>query len=137
MEVIRCWEEKGVSISEPFKRYIKVMLAPDTRGVPEICYTHAIIYPKSQTDYHKHDRPELIQVLSGRGVSVCNGVKTEIEPDMALWVKPGEMHQIINTGEESIKLATVFVPGYTAKENLDRILQAADDANKGQGKQRP
>ena len=28
-----------------------------------------------------------------------------------------------------MKLATVFVPGYTAKQNLDRITQAAEEAN--------
>jgi mannose-6-phosphate isomerase-like protein (cupin superfamily) len=133
MEVIKCWEQTGVTIPEPFKRHIKVMLAPDMRGVPEICFSHAILYPKSRTDYHQHDRPELIQVLSGRGMSVCNGVSIEIEADMALWVRAGEMHQVINTGEESLKLATVFVPGYTAKENLDRIARAAAEANSTQG----
>lgn len=135
MEVIRCWEETGTTVPEPFKRHIKVMLAPDTRDVPEITFSHAIIYPRSQTDYHKHDRPELIQILHGRGVSVCNGVRTAVEADMALWVRPGEMHKIVNTGEESIKLATVFVPGYTAKENIQRIVRAASNARKGRGKQ--
>jgi len=130
MEFIRCWEEKGETITEPYKRHIKVMLAPDNRNVPEITFSHAIIYPHSRTDYHKHDRPELILIVSGRGVSVCDGVKTPVEPDVALWVRPGEMHQLINDGEESLKLATVFVPGYTAKENLDRIRQAAEDANR-------
>src|SRR4030042_240337 len=120
MELIRCWEEKGETISEPYKRHIKVMLAPDNRNVPEITFSHAIIYPHSRTDYHKHDRPELILIVSGRGISVCDGVQTPVQPDVALWVRPGEMHQLINDGEESLKLATVFVPGYTPTENLDR-----------------
>ena len=128
MEVIKCWEEEGQTISEPYKRHIKVMLAPDKRNVPEITFSHAIIYPHSKTDYHAHDRPELILIVSGRGISVCEGKEIPIEPDMALWVKAGEMHQVINTGEESIKLATVFIPGYTVKENLDRIVQAAEKA---------
>ena len=131
MEIIKCWVEPGETISEPFARHIKVMLAPDRRNVPEITFSHAIIYPNSRTDYHKHDRPELIQILSGRGISIHDGVKTPVEPDMALWVRAGEMHQIINTGEESIKLATIFVPGYTAKENLERIVDAAKNVKKG------
>lgn len=133
MEVIKCWEEKGETIPEPYTRHIRVMLAPDRRDVPEITFSHAIIHPESRTDYHAHDRPELIQILSGRGISVCDGVETPVEPDMALWVRAGEMHQIINTGPESIKLATVFVPGYTAKENLERIVKAAKSAQKGGG----
>jgi mannose-6-phosphate isomerase-like protein (cupin superfamily) len=105
---------------------MKVMLAPDTRDVPEVTYSHVIINSGSKADYHKHDRPELIQILSGRGISVCEGREITIEPDMALWVRAGEMHQIINTGVESIKLATVFVPGYTARENLERCVWAAE-----------
>ena len=125
MEVIKAWEESGETIAKPFERHIKVMLAPDVRNVPEITYSYAIIYPKSKTDLHQHDRPELIQILSGRGVAVCDAKEIPVEPDMALWVLAGEMHQMINTSEESMKLATVFVPGYTAEENLDRIRSAA------------
>lgn len=128
MEVIKCWEEKSVDIPAPYSRHIKMMLAPDVRNVPEITFSHAIIDPGSQTDYHKHDRPELIMILSGRGIAVCDGKETPIEPDMALWAKAGEMHQIRNTGPESIKLATVFVPGYTVQENIGRIMKAAEDA---------
>jgi len=133
MEIIKCWEEESVTIKEPYRRHIKVMLAPDTRDVPEITYSHAIIDPGSKTDYHKHDRPELIQILSGRGISVCEGKEIPVEPDMALWVRAGEMHQIINTGVESIKLATVFVPGYTARENLERCVRAAEGVSEERG----
>jgi mannose-6-phosphate isomerase-like protein (cupin superfamily) len=129
MEVVRCWEEDGVTIDEPFKRHIKVFLAPDRREVRELTYSHALIYPKSRTDYHSHDRSELIQILSGRGIAVCDEAEVAIQADMALWVRPGEMHQIINTGEESMKLATVFVPAFTAAENFKRC---TDAAGKGQ-----
>jgi len=100
MEIIKCWEEQGETIPEPYARHIKVMLAPDRRDVPEITFSHAIVYPHSQPAYPCHDRPELIQIISGRGVSVCDGVKTPIEPDMALSIRAGEMHQVINTGEQ-------------------------------------
>jgi mannose-6-phosphate isomerase-like protein (cupin superfamily) len=126
MEIVRFWEEEGITIPEPYKRHIKVFLSPDKNNVNEISFHQAIIYPKSKTDYHKHDRPELIIILSGRGISICDEVKTFIEPDMALWVKTGEMHQIINTGEESIKLATVFVPPYTVEQSYKMCLDAAE-----------
>jgi len=59
-----------------------------------------LFVPTSKTDYYKHDRrPELIQILAGRGISVCDGMNTPVEPDIALWVQAGEMHQIINTGK--------------------------------------
>jgi mannose-6-phosphate isomerase-like protein (cupin superfamily) len=126
MEIVRCWEEKGETIPEPYKRTIKVFFAPDKRGVPELTFTQAIIFPHSKTDYHTHDRPELIFIVSGRGTSVCDGKETPIQQDMALWVKAGEKHQVINTESESLKLATVFIPPYTSKELLGYIKHAAE-----------
>lgn len=126
MEVVKCWEEEGVTIPAPYTRHIKAFFAPDKRDVPEMTFTHALLYPNSRTDYHLHDKPELIQIISGHGIAICDGVETEIQPDMALYVRAGEMHQIINTGEETLKLATVFVPGFNSQENFDRCLKAAE-----------
>jgi len=125
MEVVKCWEGEGVTVPEPFKRHIKVFFAPDKHDVPEMTFTHALIYPHSQTDYHKHDKPELIQIVTGHGIAVCDGKKTEIGPDMALYIRAGEMHQMINTGDSTLKLATVFVPGFPSNDNYNRCLDAA------------
>jgi len=132
MKVVKAWEEEGVTIQEPYKRTIKTLFSPDEDkgGIKELLFTHAIIYPHSQTDYHAHDRPELIYIVYGRGVSICEGKEIAIEPDMALWVPAGEMHQIRNTGDESMKLATVFVPGFSGKENIKRCEDAAEASRK-------
>ncbi len=125
MKLVKAFEEQGQTIPEPYKRNIKVLFAPDKNDVPEITFSHAIIYPHSQTDYHKHDRPELIYIVTGRGVSLCEGEEVAVEPDTVLWVPAGEMHQMINRSDETMKLATVFIPGYTAEENYARCQNAA------------
>jgi len=125
MEVIRAWEEEGVKIPPPYARTIKVLFAPDKGNVQEISFSFALINPGSQTDYHAHDRPELIFIVSGRGVAICEGKETPVEPDTVLWVRAGERHQMKNGGAETLKLATVFVPGYTADYNYNRCLEAA------------
>jgi len=130
MEIIKCWEEKGTIIQEPFKRTIKLFLGPDKRNVPECNFTQALIYPGSQTDYHLHDRPELIYVVSGRGIAVCEDVEYPIEADVVFWVPANEMHQVKNTGDDILKLATVFIPGYSSKDHIGRIQKAAEDAQK-------
>lgn len=124
MEVIKFWEEEGTKIPQPYEREIKVFLAPDKRDVPEILFTQAIIAPYSKTDYHKHDRPELIIVLSGEGTAVCEDEKTGIKPEMALWVRKNEMHQVINDNDSVLKLATVFVPPYTSEVLIKNIRSA-------------
>ena len=125
MEIINAWEEKGVKIPKPYSRTIKVLMAPDRKNVDELTFSFALIDPGGQTDYHSHDRPELIYIVSGKGVSTCEGESVEVKTDVVLWVRAGEQHQMKNTGDEILKLATVFVPAYTAEENYKRCLDAA------------
>ncbi len=128
MELVKAWEEEGVKIPAPYARTIKVLFAPDKGNVAELTFSFALIDPFSQTDYHTHDRNELIYIVSGRGLAVSEGREVEVQGDVILWVRPGEKHQIVNTGPETLKLATVFIPPYTAKQNYDRCLNAAKAA---------
>ncbi len=130
MKVVKAWEEKGVLIGAPYRREIKVILAPDKHGVKELTFVQAILHPGSQTDYHIHDRPELITIVTGRGVAVCEGKETAIEPDMVLFMEAGEKHQIKNTGPETMKLANVFVPAITEAETVGPRLKAAAEATR-------
>lgn len=125
MEIARAWEEKGITIPAPYARTIKMLFAPDKGGVNDLSFSFALIDPFSQTDEHTHDRPELIYIVSGRGQAVCDGQVTNVQADTVLWVLAGEKHQMKNTGAETLKLATVFVPGYTAEFNYNRCLEAA------------
>jgi mannose-6-phosphate isomerase-like protein (cupin superfamily) len=125
MKFVKAWEEEGVVVPPPYQRRIKVLFAPDKEGVNELTFSHAILYPGGKTDYHAHDRPELIYVVSGRGIAVCEGEERPVEADVVLWVEKDEKHQMINTGSETLKLATVFIPPYTAAENYERCVAAA------------
>jgi mannose-6-phosphate isomerase-like protein (cupin superfamily) len=126
LKIVKAWEEAGVEIPAPYRRRIKVLFAPDKEGVEELTFSHAILPVAGRTDYHVHDRPELIYVVSGSGVCVHDGAETPIQEDVALWVLAGEHHQIVNRGEIPLKLATVFVPAYKATENYKRCLDAAE-----------
>jgi mannose-6-phosphate isomerase-like protein (cupin superfamily) len=126
LKIVKAWEEKGVEIPAPFRRQIKVLFAPDKDGVEEITFSHAILPPNGRTDYHRHDRPELIYIVSGRGICVHEGEETLVQEDVALWVPAGEQHQMINSGDVPLKLATVFVPAFKASDNYRRCLDAAE-----------
>lgn len=130
MKYVECWKEAGVTIPSPYERNIKVLFAPDKEGVSELMFTQAIISPHSSTDKHSHDRPELIYIVSGRGKVFGELDERDIQADVVLWVEKDELHQIINTGDETLKLATIFIPPYSAQENYDRCLNAAINANK-------
>lgn len=64
-------------------------------------------------------------------ISICEGETINVQADMILWVRTGEKHQMINTGARILKLATVFIPAYTASENYQRCLDAAAQAGSG------
>jgi mannose-6-phosphate isomerase-like protein (cupin superfamily) len=130
LKIVNAWEENGVEIPSPYRRQIKVLFAPDKEGVEELTFSHAILPAGGRTDYHLHDRPELIYVVSGKGICVHEGEETPIQEDVALWVPAGEHHQIVNRGEIPLKLATVFVPAYKAAENYKRCLDAARAQNR-------
>ena len=125
MEIVKAWDEPGVRIPAPYSRTIKVLFAPDKGGVDELTFSFALIDPGGQTDRHSHDRPELIYIVSGRGVAISEGRSYDLQGDVVLWVRAKEEHQIKNTNAETLKLATVFVPAYTAKDNYKRCLDAA------------
>jgi mannose-6-phosphate isomerase-like protein (cupin superfamily) len=126
LKLVKAWEEKGVEIPAPFRRQIKVIFAPDKEGVEELTFSHAILPPNGRTDSHCHDRPELIYIVSGKGICVNEGVETSLEEDVSLWIPAGERHQIMNSGDVPLKLATVFVPAFKASENYRRCLDAAE-----------
>ncbi len=132
MKLVKAWEEKGVEIPAPYQRTIKVFFAPDKEGVNDLTFSHALIPPQGRTDYHEHDRPELIYIVSGNGICLHDGEETPITADMILWVLAGEKHQMINTGYEQLKLATVFIPAYNAVDNYKRCLDAAEKIRKGE-----
>jgi len=129
MKIVRAWEEPGVTVPAPYARHIKVLFAPDRGDVKDLTFSFALIYPESCTDMHTHDRPELIFIVNGRGKSICNGTEYSVEPDTILWIEAGEEHQMINTGNDTLKLATVFIPPYTAEANYSRCMKAAEAAS--------
>jgi mannose-6-phosphate isomerase-like protein (cupin superfamily) len=124
MEINDTRHEPGVKIPPPYARHIQVLLAPDRHNVSEVTFSVVHIEPDGGTDYHSHDRPELIYIVYGEGIGVCEGVETPLTEDTVLWVRAGEKHQIKNTGIGYMKLATVFTPAYTAEANYARCIQA-------------
>ncbi len=129
MKLVKAWEKEGVKVPIPYSRTIKVLLSPDRENVEELTFSLALIDPGGQTDYHAHDRPELIYVVSGRGVYACDGESYEVQGDVVIWAPAWEKHQMKNTGSETLRLATVFVPAYSAEHLLGNILQAAEAAS--------
>ncbi len=126
MKLINTHEIEGKIIPDPYKRLIKVVFSSDINNVPEINFSSVSIFPKSKTDYHGHDRPELIYIVSGEGILNCNRKEYKIKEGVVIWVTSKDKHQIINTGNDFLKIVTVFIPGYDSRELLGGIIESAE-----------
>jgi len=127
MEYVPAGSEAGISVPAPFARSIQVLFAPDRRSVEELTFSLVQIEAGGGTDYHIHDRPELILIVSGDGRVVVDGDEFGVEGGDALYIRTGEWHSLKASGSEPLHLATVFTPGITAESNYDRCLGAASE----------
>ncbi|MFB3879694.1 MAG: cupin domain-containing protein [Armatimonadota bacterium] len=129
MKVASIEDEYGVSIASPYERTIKVLFAPDRRGVPELTFSHVTIPPGGGTDSHAHDRPELIYIVSGTARCASPDGAEVRGPGAALWAETGELHELRNAGDEPLTIVTVFVPPYRAEQLYAACLERAAAAS--------
>jgi mannose-6-phosphate isomerase-like protein (cupin superfamily) len=58
----------------------------------------------------KHDVDQFIYLVDGEGTAVLGDSETELEKGHAVCVPAGTWHNIINGGDEPMKLMTVYSP---------------------------
>jgi len=88
--------EKGVSgVSK------QVLLGPED-GAPNFTLRRFTVEPGGYTFYHTHDFEHEVYVLAGKGVARSDRGETKIIADTVVLVMPNDVHQFVNTGEESL-----------------------------------
>lgn len=68
------------------------------------------IQPGDDIGLETHDLDQFIRIEQGKAKAVLNGEEQEIEDDFAVVIPAGTEHNIINTGDEELKLYTVYSP---------------------------
>jgi mannose-6-phosphate isomerase-like protein (cupin superfamily) len=66
------------------------------------------------------DRDQFFRVEKGKGEIWIDGAMTRIESDMAMIVPAGARHNVKNTGDEPLKLYTIYGP----PEHMDGTVHA-------------
>jgi mannose-6-phosphate isomerase-like protein (cupin superfamily) len=103
----------GSRIDKPFERELRVIMSPQTHEDVTL-FTLMMFIPAPNggcTDFHAHEGSgELVVVLGGRGRAFMRGKEYELRPGIAIYAPPGVTHKTLNTGNEPLKLACVFVP---------------------------
>lgn len=65
---------------------------------------------KEEIGMEVHGQDQFIRVEEGTGMAILNGVEHPIEDGVAVVVPAGTNHNIINTGNEPLKLYTIYAP---------------------------
>ncbi len=68
------------------------------------------LLPGEEIGAEVHKLDQFIRVEKGSGKAVLDGEEHEIKDGFAVIVPSGTMHNIINTGGESMKLYTLYAP---------------------------
>jgi mannose-6-phosphate isomerase-like protein (cupin superfamily) len=115
------WNETSDRREAPFERLVVPLFGPNLRGVQELNAHLVSIPPQSGTDYHTHVIGELIYIVSGTGVALMNDEQFDLKPDTVFWAPAGVFHHVRNTGNEQMKIFTVFAPGMVRKTQRSQI----------------
>ena len=106
----------------------------DNENFREVLYTASYmqlvvmsIPAKEDIGKETHGQDQFIRVESGDGEAVLDGTKHELTDGIALVIPAGTEHNITNTGEEPLKLYTI----YATPHHKDDVVHATKkDAEK-------
>lgn len=121
MSIVKTYEKKGFISDLPNRRLLKVLVSPKRDNeLQNMSVGMTIISPGDKTKYAAHETSEeIMYIISGRGEALIDGVKSKIYPDMLISLPIASMHQLINTGDESLKLLWVYSPSGPEEEYID------------------
>lgn len=66
--------------------------------------------PGEEIGEETHTLDQFLRVEEGSGVVILDDVETKVEDDFAIIVPAGAKHNVINTGNEAMKLYTLYSP---------------------------
>ena len=103
----------GAKVPKPFERELKFIMSPEThKDVQGFSLLVATLAPNGGcTDLHSHkDSGELMIFMTGKGKAWLAGEEYPLKPGAVIYAPPGVEHKTMNTGDEPLSIACVFVP---------------------------
>jgi len=66
--------------------------------------------PGEEIGSEVHELDQFLRIEDGKGVAILDGVEHTIEDDWAIVVPAGAEHNVKNTGDEPMKIYTIYSP---------------------------
>jgi oxalate decarboxylase/phosphoglucose isomerase-like protein (cupin superfamily) len=93
---------------------IKRMFNPETVGAENMTFSVGYFYPGEGLKSHTHpESEEVYYVIRGVGKVFLGEEREamEIKPDMAIYIPPGTVHGVQNTGDDRLIICFFVAPG--------------------------
>lgn len=86
------------------------------------------IEPGDEIGEETHDGDQILFFVSGKGRAELDGKKRQIKENSLVVVPAGTLHNFINTGDEPLKLFTVYAPPEEEPGTVHKTKAEADAA---------
>lgn len=84
--------------------------------------------PSEEIGLETHDADQVLYVAEGDGTATIDGTDRPLEEGAALCVPAGTEHNVINTGDEPMKIITLYAPPQHAPGTVHRTKADAEEA---------
>lgn len=68
------------------------------------------IKPGDDIGMEVHEGDQFLRIEEGKGKAILDGKEYEVEDDFAIVIPAGVEHNVVNTGEEDLKLYSIYSP---------------------------
>jgi len=112
MKIVHYSREESKSFDGGAARGVKGrVVVGKADGAPNFCMRVFELAPGGHTPRHVHEWEHEIFVHGGRGAVFHDGEWTPVAPGDAVFVPPGEEHQLKNAGEETFTFVCLIPSG--------------------------
>jgi mannose-6-phosphate isomerase-like protein (cupin superfamily) len=113
MKYIREQDVEGDRIGPPHQRVIRHLVTPENMGIKNLWLGTSAVDPGFTSNAHAHeDQEEVFYCISGKGRIRVDDEEVILEPGVAVYVPPKGVHQLINDGDEILKVVSAVSPPF-------------------------
>ncbi len=121
MIIARSNKAKSFMMPEPHPRELKVLLSPTLQvDVEGLSVGMTILSPGKSSSFHSHDiECETWIIVSGQGEVRVGEERELVGPESVVFLPRNINHQIINTGQEPLRMFWIYTPPGGEKSILE------------------
>ena len=109
VKVIHLEDVKGIKREPPRTSWI--LISEKTVGSKNIAMGVNETYPGSMVPEYKHEtEEEVMYFIAGKGKFVTGEEEINLSPGTVVYNPPGQLHKIINTGDEVLRFVWIYSP---------------------------